>query len=61
MNSSCHRFSRFHLDHIRSVKDVCCTNLKEYMSTNQQDTDNGPNPVTDIVTAIYPIAILLNM
>ena len=37
---------------MRSVKEVCCTNLKEYMRTNQQDTDNDPKPVTDILTAI---------
>ena len=48
MNSSA--TIRFHLNHIRSVKEVCCTKLEKYMRTNQQDTDNNPKPVTDILT-----------
>jgi len=56
---SCHKFIRFHLNHIRSVKEVCCTHLKEYMRTNQQDTDNDPKTVTDILTAICLIGIRL--
>jgi len=31
------------------------------MRTNQQDTDKDPKPVTDILTAICPIVIILYM
>ena len=49
------------LNHIRNVKEDCCTNLKKYVRTNQEDTGNDPKPVTDILTAICLIAILLYM
>ena len=61
VNSSCYKFIRFNLNYIRNVKQECCTNLKKYVRTNQADTGKDSKPVTDILTAICPIAILLYM
>ena len=59
VNSSCHKFIRLHLNHIRSIK-IVLHKLEKIYATNKQDKANDLKHVTDILTALCPIAIPLS-